>query len=489
MATRKQHAGTDLPFIVSVGQAKVDPAKRKLIRSHVMQGKNRTKGPKTPAKLTDETVQEATSSPSSDVIRPETISRRSCTKFSGFQFADEVEPVLLEDIFTLFSMSSKAMFLLDQCIIPNEDGMLQSWASPLLSDPAYLHVACVTSQAFLDNFSGRMRSAEARQREYTSFDKSIRILSKRIATNDPSEVLSDSNLMTVLLLSGYSYTRGDHTAAHQHNGALIKLVKLKGTLETLRYSPKILVNEIVRTDFCICYETGQKPALFTYEEIPWPLLLPPDHAISNRDPDNIESRLDPELSPVWAAMSHFCALMNIAARNPTARVTAETFLHVMGSILYRLLHLRFEEGTLDECIRLGLLAFAAPTFLDWQTVYWLNGHFTLAWRQALESILTEFTLAPQDRIWLLMVGTLSFAHDPAFLVRLMDGLRTLAELCDTPTWSDLRELLSSYMWIGTLFDKSGVDVFGAVLADTGHTPRTRKIFPRVLIENTKSASR
>lgn len=95
------------------------------------------------------------------------------------------------------------MFLLDQCIIPNEEGLLQSWVQPLLSDAAYLHVACVTSQAFFDNFSGRMRSAEARRQEYTSYDKSIRILSKRIATNDRREVLSDSNLMTVLLLSGF----------------------------------------------------------------------------------------------------------------------------------------------------------------------------------------------------------------------------------------------------------------------------------------------
>lgn len=271
-----------------------------------------------------------------------------------------------------------------------------------------------------------------------------------------------------MIFHSYSYTRGDYKAAHQHNIALIKLVKLKGTLETLWHSPKILVQEIVRTDFCICYENGQKPALFTYEKIPWALLLPPHHAISNKDPDHIESRLDPELSSVWAGMSHFCALMNIAALNPTARVTAETFLHVMGSILYRLLHLRFKENTLDEFIRLGLLAFAAPTFLDWKTVYWLNGHFTLVWRQALETILTESTFAPQDRIWLLMMGTLSFAPDLDFLARLIDGLRTLAELCNIPTWADLRELLSSYMWIGTLFDKSGADVFDAVTADTGN---------------------
>ncbi|KAL5381199.1 hypothetical protein PMIN06_000180 [Paraphaeosphaeria minitans] len=361
------------------------------------------------------------------------------------------------------------MFLLDQCIIPDQGGLLQSWVPPLLSDPAYLHVACVTSQAFFDTYSGRTPSAEARRQELTSFDKSIRILSKRIATNDRSEVLADSNLMTVLLLSGYSYARGDHKAAHQHNVALIKLVKLKGTRETLRHSPRILVQEIVRTDFCICYENGQRPVLFTYEEIPWPLILPPKHAISSREPGHMKSRLDTKLSSVWAALSHFCAVMNIAARNPTARVKAETFLQAMGSILYRLLHLRFEQGTLEEYFRLGMLAFAAPTFLDWKTVHWLNGHFTLVWRQSLETILADSTSTAQDRVWLLMVGTLSFAHDVDFLARLIDGLRTLTGPCEVSTWDDVRELLGSYVWIGTLFDEAAAGVFEAVSADTGES--------------------
>jgi hypothetical protein len=242
---------------------------------------------------------------------------------------------------------------------------------------------------------------------------------------------------------------------------------MKGAFETLRNSNAKLVNEIVRTDFCICYENGDKPALFTYEDVPWPLLLPQDYTTSDRDPENIENRLDPKLSSVWAAMSHFCARMDIAARNASARVTEKTFLHVMGSVLYRLLHMRFQEDTLDGYIRLGLLAFAAPAFLDWKTVYWLNGHFTLTWRQALNKILTQSTLAPQDRIWMLMMGTLTMSHDQDFLARLVGGLRTLAELCDITTWNDMKGLLSSYMWIGTLFDKPGVDVFDAVLAQTG----------------------
>jgi hypothetical protein len=80
---------------------------------------------------------------------------------------------------------------------------LQSWFPPALSDPAYLHVVVMATQGFLDNFLERKRSAESRRWEYTSFAKSIELVSKRLARNDARELLSDSNLMTVLLLSGY----------------------------------------------------------------------------------------------------------------------------------------------------------------------------------------------------------------------------------------------------------------------------------------------
>lgn len=251
---------------------------------------------------------------------------------------------------------------------------------------------------------------------------------------------------------------------------MINLVKLRGTCDVGANSPKILVQEIIRTDLCICFEKGGKPVLFTYEEIFFPLLFSPDHLISSLDPDHIESRLDVELSPVWAAMSDFVAQMNIAATNPAAQITTDTFVHAMGSILYRLFHLRYEEGTLDEYIRLGLLAFASPVFIDWKTIRWTSGVLIETWRQALDRILTESTLAPGEQIWLLMVGTISFALDSDFLARLKEGLRPLMEQCGIRTWNDLKELLGSYMWIGALFDRHGASIFGAVSAAIGEGP-------------------
>jgi hypothetical protein len=63
-------------------------------------------------------------------------------------------------------------------------------------------------------------------------------------------------------------------------------------------------------------------------------------------------------------MERFCWLMNLAAENKQ-RLPPEALLQIMASIMYRLLDMKFEIGSPDEAIRLGLLAFSSNIFLQW----------------------------------------------------------------------------------------------------------------------------
>ena len=100
------------------------------------------------------------------------------------------------------SAASRAVFLLDQCIVPNENGIVQAWFTPLLFDAAYLHAICLATQSYFDSFRVR-RIPQARQEEYLSFSKAIAVLQWRLARNDSKELLADSTIMTVWALSGY----------------------------------------------------------------------------------------------------------------------------------------------------------------------------------------------------------------------------------------------------------------------------------------------
>ncbi|KAJ4289667.1 hypothetical protein N0V90_010996 [Kalmusia sp. IMI 367209] len=444
---------TELPFIVSVDRQKADANTRKLIRSHVMRGKNRTRTRRKHAKGLDEKTETGIWMPNGP-IWPGTIPREMCSKFAGIRFADTIAAERVEEVFS-------SMFVLDQCIIPNEAGMVEAWFAPMLVDPAYLHAACLTTQAFFDGFLGRTRSAEARRQDYVSFATTVKILQNRISRDDDTLKLSDSTIMTIWALSGYAYTQGHHEAAHAHNAALIKLISMRGVDTIFHNKNTKLVTEIIRTDFCMAYESGKKSSLFAYEDIPWPLIQPPTTATPSRNIDDVLSRLDPRLAQVWTAMAHFCRLLNNAAENEDAKLTEEAFLGGMGSILYRLLHHRFRNGSIDETFRHGLLALSAPIFLDWKTVNWLNGQFTIDWKQSLIRYLTNTGHAPRDCVWLLMVAAMSVFADPGFTIMLdhrsnmhtrpcdmsvtstddfaallMYRLRLYTELCGISTWNE-----------------------------------------------------
>lgn len=380
-------------------------------------------------------------------------------------------------------MTSRATFLLDQCIIPNEDGIVQAWFSPLLFDMAYLHAICLATQYYLDSVHGRRRTPQAQRAQHVSFSKTVTALQGRISRNDSKELLADSTIMTIWALSGYvilsqalffwlieyrcAYSQGDYQAARQHNTALLKLVSMKGAYTFIQNQNRKYVTEIIRTDLCMCYESGQMPVLFTSDTIPWLLVLPTNENTTNANTSNIEKRMHPELATIWTAMSTFCNVVNRAASNKAARVMEDTFLHAMGSILYRLLHLRYGQGTLDEAIRLTLLAFSIPVFLDWKVVYWVNSYFVTAWRKALTSVLTDITFTTQDSIWILMIGALSMSHDPVFLKQLMSDLRIFTELSHIETWEDMKNLLKSYLWIGLLFEKPAKDIFASMMTSSG----------------------
>ena len=222
-------------------------------------------------------------------------------------------------------------------------------------------------------------------------------------------------------------------------------------------------------------DRGLKPVLFAYDDIPWPLMpasnfmtMPAEELSSKQLQGKVTSlpnNLKVELAAVWVSMSEFCALVNAAAELGGAKMTEEAFLDSMGSIMYRLLHQRFETGSVDEAFRLGSLAFSSPVFLHWNRVELPDRQFTSAYREALASLnLTQPSIAPREHLWLLMVGALSMSHEPDGIAWLSPTLRMNIELCDVSTWDGMRDLLGSFLWIGLVYDKPGKDVFEMIMS-------------------------
>ena len=90
----------NLPFIISTDKEKADPETRKLIRSHVMRGKNRVKPKRKRRSVPQMGASEVEALIANGPMWSSSIPRLLCSKLSGIRFADEVEPDLIADAFS-----------------------------------------------------------------------------------------------------------------------------------------------------------------------------------------------------------------------------------------------------------------------------------------------------------------------------------------------------------------------------------------------------
>lgn len=253
-----------LKFITTTDRQEVGPETRKLIRSHVMRGKNRVKPRRKAQAHPRGPAPDAYAVIANGPPAPAIISRLFSSQFSAIPFADAVDPTLLVDVWAcewsisaillsvhinailsvVHSRFSKAMFRPDQCIVPSMTGLDLSWFDPMLSDAAYLNALCFTVPTYFDGLSGRVRSLESQRRDWMHYAKTVKLLQERLSQDDDSLRLQDSTIMTVLILSGHAYTLGDYESADIHINALLKLVNMRG-IGTFLHNTKLLI-ELVR---------------------------------------------------------------------------------------------------------------------------------------------------------------------------------------------------------------------------------------------------
>lgn len=174
--------------------------------------------------------------------------------------------------------------------------------------------------------------------------------------------------------------------------------------------------------------------------------------------------IDEELARAWRVMSDFCSVINFAA-DSGQRISTETFLDTMASVVYRLLDMRFEAGSSDEAIRLGLLTFSCSVFLQWRYLGMRYPHFTSMVRDCLARLKSS-QISSQLLLWLLMVGAVSVfdASDDEWLKPL---LFVNIGLCEIDSWKKMQDLMKSFLWIGLVYDKPGKGVFDSTVGRSG----------------------
>lgn len=170
--------------------------------------------------------------------------------------------------------------------------------------------------------------------------------------------------------------------------------------------------------------------------------------------------MNDELSKVWRRMCEFCSVINLAADSGQL-ITTQVFLQSMTSIVYPLLRMQFEPHSNDEAIRLTLLALSSSVFLPWRQLG-LSYPYLRSQLQACLLQLSPQEASPAQTIWLMMVSAVSifdFRDAPWLQPLLLVNIKK----CDIHSWSAMRNLLKSFLWIGLVLDVPGRSIFESTI--------------------------
>ncbi|KAI1452420.1 hypothetical protein F4805DRAFT_30156 [Annulohypoxylon moriforme] len=457
-----------MPFVVSTSLEKPDPNLRKFIRKHVMMGKNR--GKTRPTKKREKKVLDLSevANPAIHLTKPPAASNVSLivtrrpipprvgSELSTVHFADDVNLSTVAVVLRFSSIAKQALFPLETCI-SFDKGDKKQWIEPLAFDAAYLHTMIFTTHDYFNLLLHRTPGGETSPH----FFKTIQILRERLVLegNGRSKV-SILTASVVLALAGHALLMNEYASARHHMEGLRKIIDLRGGISTFKGSSKLLI-EILRCDLGMAFYTGSKPLFSDILLSSGPSLLYPEPfpTSSHCKIDQLLEGINDELVTTWRVMEGFCSLINLAAKSKT-RIPKEMFLDVMASVMYRLLNMEFDTGSMNELIRLGLLAFSSSVFLQWKYMRMSYPHFSALYEDCLMRTMVS-NMPPQLQLWLLMVGAVS-VFTKADEEWLRPWLHQIMNSCEIELWTDMQDILDSFMWIGLVHDELGKEIFDSV---------------------------
>lgn len=243
-----------LPFVVTTSVEKPDLEVRKLIRSHVMLGKNLGKIMRRRPGKQKQHVDAGQ--------RLGNIPPKVGSDLSTIRLADAVEPYKIDVILrcksqlnplflslclhntwshAVSSIAKQALYPLHSCILFEKKE--ETWIEPLAFDPAYLNAMIFTTLDYFETLRHCDQSTVS-QRTLPHFLRTIQLLRRRLL-QESDKALTTPTIATILALAAHAHFVGDFKSAEYHLGGLRKIVNLKGGVTTFNDNAKLLV-EILR---------------------------------------------------------------------------------------------------------------------------------------------------------------------------------------------------------------------------------------------------
>ncbi|TRX89909.1 hypothetical protein FHL15_009181 [Xylaria flabelliformis] len=433
------------PFIVTTPDDRSGDGKRRLVRSHVMRGKNLKRRPSRPPSCIS--VHPGDVNPSSTRKDP-SILAGGCEVSYEIRSSTDLDPHTLETMRQL----RRAIGPPDLGLAENQSEL--SWLEPIKSDPACLHFTMFVAGMWKDSIAVRGEQNTISQASLVSYGKVLNLLQQRFTDGASDVSTSDSSLIVVTGLVMGSLALCDFKTALNHLKGLHQMIVLRGGLSTLNGNRRLQF-KICRADISVALSTGCDVYFLSDTEISWDSYIA---SLDSRDLYNSQetSTLSKELVVgmpeklfiIWDDLSEVVRAINIAAQCARS-VDFELYQEAMISIHYRLIKLEPELKIFDELIRLTLLGFCSGVFLQWRGVKFRFKHLA----QQLMMILRHIGIDDEMSIgsfrmvlWSILVSAISVL-DEQEAASLRPALKKTARRMGMTSWSEIETILKSFLWI------------------------------------------
>ena len=165
------------------------------------------------------------------------------------------------------------------------------------------------------------------------------------------------------------------------------------------------------------------------------------------------SALDWKLVNIWRDLGEFCRAANIAS-STNRNLDPDLYQEVMISVFYRLMRLKFPQGSIDEVLRLGLLAFSTTIFLGIRGIPMQYDSLVHDLVSALRAIDQSVSEIPSNlSLWLAYFARVMVFHEPE-QAWLTSHLKDQLQSSNLSSCQAVRSLLKSLLWVDCLHDES-----------------------------------
>lgn len=242
----------EMPFIAQTGSKEDGSAARKVIRRHVMLGKNEGRAPRNPKRpaiqgagvFRKDEVLPKTPTPASSILRP------IASALSFLTLSDTVTQPLLGETLQFCSSTHEHMYALAPCIAFDLESATAVCTHGITQDSLYLNVLVFGAQAYMNLMFQRTTSqprwgdSKATLQHHA---RSLQILRARVAAAEGGRSrVTDITIMSVCQLVFHALPTGDVDSARVHMLGLRRLVSTRQDgIYSFREQPKATI-ELLR---------------------------------------------------------------------------------------------------------------------------------------------------------------------------------------------------------------------------------------------------